>query len=274
MIEDFITYLTAVRGYSTHTATAYEKDIRKFACWMKRRNHEARWSTITREDLDEYITQEYAAGLAPATTNRHLSSISSLYDYMKRQGYEVVNPCRYESRRKIGARVPNTIPTEDIIKAYQQSEGTVHIILGILASTGMRIQELLDMEWQDIDHESGTIRVHGKGCKERIVHTSFSLLEELQQLAHQQYPSGKIFHYDQRTARYMIWRALQSFSNARQLSPHAIRHTMATNMANHGTNATTIAAVLGHNDIRTTQKYIDMTQAATRRAMRRYSLIN
>ena len=266
MITEYISYLGNIKGYSHNTAIAYAKDIRAFAKWMRARNINARWSTITREDIDEYVIEMTQRGMKPTTTNRHLASISGLYGYMKRNGYDIDNPCKYESRRKIGKTIPNTIPVDDLRKAYDNAVGAVKVMLGILATTGIRIQELLDMKYEDIDTATNSIKVNGKGNKQRIVYSTDEALVTLKTLK-EMGRTGRIFTTDQRKARNMIWHALKPYSNAPQLSPHAIRHTLATSMAAKGTNVSTIAVILGHEQIETTQKYIDMTQADIKTAM-------
>lgn len=146
-------------------------------------------------------------------------------------------------------------------------------MIGILATTGMRLQELLDLEWSSIDWETKAIKVEGKGRKQRITYTTTEVLEELRPLYDYAHGKGRIFDTDQRNARYILWDALRNYSNAKQLSPHAIRHTLATNWAKNGANVTTIANLLGHSDISTTQKYIDMTQASIKDACTQFSII-
>ena len=262
MITKFINYLTKIKGYSPNTARAYESDIRTFARWANANLQNARWSTLTREDIDNYIQHQTDEGQKPATTNRQLSSISSLYKYLQREGLLKDNPTKYESRRKMAETIPNTIPYNEIRMAYSNAQGATRTMIGILATTGIRIQEMLDMQWADINLKEGTIKVMGKGSKERIVKTQPEILSDLVRLNETISPSGKLFYLDQRTARFMIWKALQPYSQARQLSPHAIRHSMATEMAKNGANATTIASILGHSSISTTQRYIDMSKAS------------
>lgn len=262
MITKFINYLTKIKGYSLNTAKCYESDIRTFAKWATTNLQNARWSTITRDEIDMYIEYQATRGQKPATTNRQLSSISSLYKYFQREGLLKENPTKYESRRKIADTIPNTIPYSEIRSAYNNAEGATKTMIGILATTGIRIQELLDLQWEDIDFHQSTLKVMGKGMKERIVKTQPEILKDLSSAYELTKPSGNVFRIDQRTARYMIWRALRPYSNAKQLSPHAIRHSMATEMARKGANATTIANILGHTSISTTQHYIDMTKAS------------
>lgn len=274
MIQEYMTYLQSIRGLSENTALGYGKDLRSLVRWIREQHNGARWSTITREDIDSYIIYQQHRGLKPSTTNRHLSAISGLYNFMKREGMEIENPCKYESRRKVGERTPNTIDCHDLEKAYEKSIGVTRHLLGILVTTGARIQEVLDLNWSDINFETGAIHITGKGMKERMVYTTPQVTDELQEAWRWAKPTGRIFTIDQRTARHMIWEVLKRCSRARQLSPHAIRHTMATHMASEGVNTTTLQRILGHSDIRTTQKYIDLGQVRVRETMQQHAILN
>lgn len=272
MLTRFENYLRNIKGYSERTCSEYLKDLKGFTRWVKANKEGARWSTLTRQDIDDYITYRANNGIQPATTNRELASISALYRYFIREGLLTSNPCRYQSRRKQPKRLPNTIPAEDLKAAYDNSFGLVHVWLGLLATTGIRISELLALRWEDIDFKSCSLEIMGKGAKERIVFTSPEYLELMRQ-AYERHPAeGRIFNYDQRDARYMIWQALKPYSRAKQLSPHAIRHTFATNLAGNGVNVVTIASILGHNQIDTTQKYIDMAQMDRKSASERVTI--
>lgn len=273
MLDRFQTYLLHIKGYSSRTASEYVKDLRGFARWMRTHRPGAKWSTITRQDIDEYITMRSKEGIKPSTTNRELSSISALYRYFIREGLLTSNPCRFQSRRKQAAKLPNTIPSEDLKLAYDKATGLVKVWIGLLATTGMRISELLSLRWEDIDFKACSLEIMGKGRKERIVYTTPEYLELMRQ-AYERHPQeGRCFNYEQREARYMIFQALRPYSRAKQLSPHAIRHSFATHLATNGVNVTTIASILGHNQISTTQKYIDMSQSRTRQAATQYQLI-
>lgn len=274
MIASYINYLKTLKGYSPNTAEAYGRDLKDFVRWAKRNLSDARWSSITRADIDRYISDLVAAGLKPATTNRRLAAIAGIYRFFKREGRQINNPCQYESRRKIIQRVPNTIPIEELQAAYDHSAGVARVMLGLLSTTGIRIQELLDIKWQDIDFKTSAIRVKGKGNKERIVYSTPHALKELEIMQPYTKPTECIFTITQREARRFIWEALKPYSNAKQLSPHAIRHTFATNMAENGVNSTTLATMLGHKDLNTTQKYIDLGQMKLQQACLDYALLH
>lgn len=257
MIAEFRNYLQNIKGYSQQTVAAYCRDVKHFARWYKDHSDDARWSTVTRGTIDAYVTWRAANGHAAATTNRALASISALYRYMQREGMEVENPCRYESRRKIAQTVPNTIPYADLEKAYEHATGAARLLLGLLVTTGMRIGEVLAMRWEDINFATCEIKVHGKGAKERVVWTLPQVLDEVADIVPAERRWGRMWYLTQQTARNMIYDALRPHTNAKQQSPHAIRHTVATRMAQAGVNTVTIAKALGHNNVKTTQRYID-----------------
>lgn len=265
MLEQFLNYLRAIRGYSENTIKAYACDLQAFAGWMKENNPNARWSTITREDIDKYITHRYESGLKASSTNRQLAAISSLYRYFQREGLIIDNPCKYESRRKQAKTIPAVLQTSQLITAYQQAQGARKTMLGLLASTGIRIQEMLDLTWEDIDFNESSIRIMGKGAKQRMVHTTKEILSDLHKLYLLTRPSGHLFHLTQRQARYMIYEALSPYCQSSHLNPHTIRHTFATELAKDGENIATIAKILGHNHIETSQKYINLAEIPTPR---------
>lgn len=273
MIPEFIQYLQAIKGYSPNTARAYHNDLISFVTWAKEHKEDARWSRIDRSDIDAFIIYQEAKGLKPATTNRQIAAISTFYNYLKRENLIKENPCKYESRRKIGTSIPKTIPVADIKEAYDHAQGFVKTMLGVISSTGIRIQEFLDIEAEDINTKENTLTIRGKGNKERIVYLSNDTIKLLISSHQDKEPHGRLFNIDQRHARYLLWQALQQYTNARQLSPHVLRHTLATNMAKQGVNVATIAQILGHQDIKTTQKYIDLAEMETKQACLQNSII-
>lgn len=274
MLTRFENYLRNIKGYSERTCTEYLKDLKAFARWAKANKENARWSTLTRSDIDDYISMRAKEGIKPTTTNRELAAISALYRFFIREGLLKTNPARFQSRRKVGFHLPNTIPSEDLQAAYNNSVGVVHVWIGLLSTTGIRISELLGLNWEDIDFKTCALEIRGKGNKERLVYTTPEYLDLMRQAYERNPTEGRIFRYSERDARYMLWEALKPYSKAKQLSPHAIRHSFATSLAKQGVNVATIATILGHKSIETTQKYIDMAQMDCRAVSAQYSPLN
>lgn len=273
MINNFKTYLTNNRGYSIHTATAYGKDLHDFAKWARMNMKTPTWSSVQITDIMTYVSDLHEQGKSVSTINRHISSIRQFFNYLKKNGQLKENPARYIESLKRPYRIVNTIPTEAIQKALQKATGTIRIMLLILSKTGVRVQEMLDIEVQDIETQNGRIRIHGKGQKERYVYMRDAEIREVAEYA-QGRPSRIFGEITQRQVRTAVYETLRYHTNARQLSPHAIRHTFATNMAKNGANVTTIATILGHESIKTTQKYIDLGQNNIREQQLKYSQFN
>lgn len=263
VLGQFEDYLRAIRGYSENTVKAYLTDLHTFVYWGRTHGVLTRWSCISREQIDAFLIYQESMGVKPTTTNRQLASISSLYGYFQRQGLQIENPCKYESRRKVGKTEPCTIPLEQLILAYHKAQGSTKTMLGILMTTGIRLQELLDLNFEDIDFSTNQLHIHGKGKKERKVYSNELALAKLRETQERYHASGKIFHTTQRHVRRQIYAALLPYCNAPQLSPHAIRHTYATHLAKQGVPTTTISKILGHEHISTSEKYVNSTELST-----------
>lgn len=263
MINDFGIYLTNVRGYGANTVAAYVADVRAFAHWAKDNIQDARWSKILREDIDDYMSYLIQQGRKASTINRTLSSISAFYRFMKRSGYDVDNPCKYESRLLLEQTTPKTIQVDELRAAYEASTGVVRLILGLLSNTGMRLGELLAITWADIDWDRHSITLHGKGRKERNVFIYGENFDTLHIYWKDNKPTGEVFQLGQRKVRHMVYEALKPFCHTIALSPHAIRHTYATQLANDGVNVACIANILGHSSLKASQRYIDSAAVIT-----------
>lgn len=257
MRQQFIDYLVTTKGYSKNTARAYDTDIKHFANFIHQYDNTLRWSTITLDVVDAYKMYMYKLGLSAATQNRRLASLSGIYRYMQRQGMLSDNPVKYESRSKLEQSLPNIIPTNDIITAAAHAEPETALAIMLLFTTGIRLQELIDMRTADVSDEENSIKIHGKGNKERMVYTTDAVMAHLRK--HIEMRAVFVFHqYDQRTWRYKIYNALRLYSRAPQCSPHAIRHTFATLMTSRGIPTATLAQLLGHENVKTTQRYLAM----------------
>lgn len=262
MIQQYIEHLLHVRGYSPCTARAYERNLRAFAGWMQEHTDGARWSAITKADVERYAASLHLDGHKPASINQALAAISGLYGYFKAQGLEVENPCRYASRMKRAKTMPNTIPTADIEKAISQRDDETGLAIRVLYRTGIRISELLAIRANDVDLEQRQITINGKGSKQRLVYMDDATAHALAR--HMIGRQGLLFVTDERRLRHDIFLRLRCVSQARQLSPHAIRHTFATMLARAGAPTTAIATLLGHERLDTTQKYINAAGIGTR----------
>lgn len=252
MISSFILFLKTNKGYSDNTLKAYENALRDFARYAKNREADARWSTISKQLIDAYVRQMSEARVKPATIKLHVSALRTFYKTMYAMGAEVSNPARYVSTPKLGDSLPKAIPMTDI-KATVHDESIdwrSRAIIGTLTETGIRLQELLELRPSDVNLSERSMRIHGKGNKERTVYYGEQTAKALE--------SWPWRGMEQRAVRTLVYEALSKHSAAPQLSPHALRHSYATTMLNNGGRLEALSALLGHASVKTTERYARM----------------
>ena len=252
MIQTFCQYLSINRGLSENTVKAYREALHSFAIWANDNEPGTRWSKVTKQQIDNYVESMVLDGYQPATIKQHISALRTFYKTCQAMGTMENNPARYVSTPKLGKCLPKTIEREAITAALndpkvdRETKGAIAIIY----ETGLRLQELLDLRAQDIDSGKQSIKVHGKGRKERVVFYS----DLCKQYGH--YWHG--WKHTQREVRHEVYTALKPHSQAQQLSPHALRHTYATEMLNNGMSITAIAKLMGHEHETTTERYAQL----------------
>ena len=259
MIQEFVDYLSHNKGYSELTCFEYRKDLERFVKWLKSHRIE-RWSQVTKDTIDLYVHDMSEDGLKPATIKRRVATIRSLYQFAWIKGLTTENPAKYVSSPKMAMQLPKIIPTEELSATI--TDGTINIhtraMIAVIAETGLRISEVLNLTMMDVDKTNRSIKVMGKGAKERIVYygdMSAAYFDYVRVIG-----SLPIWNMTEREARFKVWEALKGHSNAKQLSPHAIRHSFATTMLNNGAPITTIQALLGHETVKTTERYAKVAQ--------------
>lgn len=265
MITTFSNYLRYNRGLSENTITAYEEGLHNFVNYTRSQGLDLRWSTVTKEIIDEYVRHMVMAEYKPATIKQHISSLRTFYKTCMAIGAIDHNPARYVSTPKLADSLPKTIELDAIRKALE-SNGTdeqAKAAIAIIFETGIRLQELLDMKREDINAQTKSIRIHGKGKKERTVYYGELTIKYGRKWRPEQ--------HTQREVRHLVFMALKPVSNAPQLSPHAIRHTFATEMLNRGMRTEAIQKLLGHEHLETTEIYAKLGNSQTRQLYEQYA---
>lgn len=258
MITTFINYLKTNRGLSENTARAYAEALRDFARYARETEPNTRWSTVTKGLIDNYVADLATTGTKPATIKQRISALRTFYKTCNALGATMENPARYVSTPKLGEELPKTIET-DAIRAALENENTpkqAKAAIAIIFETGLRLQELLDLKAEDIDPKTQSIRVNGKGRKQRTVYYG--------ELTRKYGPSWRGNQWTQRAVRHMVFEALKPYSHAEQLSPHALRHTYASELVNNGMSMEAISKLMGHTHLETTEIYAKLANNTTR----------
>lgn len=260
MITKFIEYEKQVRALSPRTCEEYEKELRAFAAWARPQG--LRWSTISKHDIDAHVCELHERKLMPRTIRRRITAIRSFYRWMRNEGYLETNPAQYCQSPKPAYRLPQSANVDDIDKYLQSPamnvvDATTHCAVAIMLETGMRLSELLNLHTEDFTKSNHSIRITGKGNKERIVYYSQRTANALN--TYKRDAHGAIFAGITDVAmRFAIYRYCGQY--AKRIHPHMLRHTFAMTMLNNGMDIKTLAQLLGHASTTATEIYARATQ--------------
>lgn len=286
VINSFIEYLLKTKNYSTHTATAYETDIRDFV------NFYARWSNteLMPSDLGRVDTFGFRAWLADRarrnlehkSTARALSSLRGFFKFISKQ-YDIKNEAiTLISSPKVPRKLSKAIETTNVadMKNAISEIDTKNpwlaardwALVTLLFGCGLRISEALSLKQSDMQSRPDTLRIMGKGQKERIVPVLPAVNDAISKyIAASPYasdPTKPLFRSVRglpMSAR-MAEKVIENLRNYLQLpdyvTPHALRHTFATALLSGGADLRSLQELLGHASLSTTQLYtkINMTE--------------
>ena len=175
-IQEFLDYLTAERGSSDNTVSAYRNDLTQFDEFMVGRN-KSDWADVTRDDLIEYILWLKEREYASATVARKVAAMKSFFGFLLRTGKIEDNPAEELDSPKVKKQLPQTLTPEEVDKllALPAKAGNTPkalrdtALLEMLYATGMRVSETASVTLDDLDLQAGTVRCLGKGSKERMM---------------------------------------------------------------------------------------------------------
>lgn len=284
LIDRFIEGLAAEKGYSDHTLRAYRHNLTELAAYaagdpLGAHDAPERWADLTVEHLDALAIRSYLGYLhgrnQKTTIARKMAAIRSFFRYLHKHRIIAENPSENLGPPKHGKSIPVYLPVDDMFRLLDavQPVGVLgyrnRAILETLYSTGVRVSELAGMNMSDLDDQSGTVRVRGKGSKERLVpigeRARAAIADYRDMLAGQTDvawdDNGAIFLNKDlgRLTTRSIARVVDKMARACGLpvpvSPHAMRHSYATHMLDAGADLRAVQELLGHRHLSTTQRY-------------------
>ena len=259
MISEYINYLSSIKACSEHTVRAYRSSLISFVNYMVSYKTDARWSNISRKDVESYISYMVACEKQPTTIKRHKAAICGIFRYMIHNGYIQDSDVFFAQSPKLHITEPNIIDYKDInstIDDVNIDTDTRTIIL-LIAETGLRISEVLSLRPLDFDKANKIITISGKGSRLRHCYYSNRIADMLNKYYRYTNKCDNLFSGNERVIRKKIWMALHKHSNAIKTSPHILRHSFATHLISNGMSLINLQGILGHSDITTTRKYIN-----------------
>jgi integrase/recombinase XerD len=262
-----------VRGYAS--------DLRTFGAWAERTAHDP--LAPTHRDVRAYLSEQQRAGYARATLARRLSSLRSFYACEVEEGRLGENPAAVLSSPRAATRLPRTASTavlEELLDAPSPDTPLGlrdRAILELLYATGIRVSELTGLDLGDVDLAEGSVRVMGKGARERIVPVHRPAVLRMRRYLEEGRPAldkGTEPHalilsrngtrLSPSGVRRLVDKHLAATAAGASVTPHTLRHTFATHLLEAGADLRTVQELLGHIALSTTQIYTHVSTARLR----------
>ncbi len=266
-IGAFLEYLAVERGASPHTVRGYAGDLREFSAFLRRAG-DLGPAAVDMRSVRAYLASLHQRGLAKSSIGRKLASVRSCLRFLARRGVIEQNPARLVRSPRPPRRLPSFLPKDESKQLLDRAHGPSasgrrdHALLELLYATGIRVAECCGLDGTDVDRSHGTVRVLGKGDKERVVPVGEVALEAIDAyLAARGRPDGPLFtnarggRLTTRSAQRIVGRQARLSGTSRRVTPHTLRHTFATHMLGEGADLRLIQELLGHRRLSTTQRY-------------------
>lgn len=273
-IDSFIGYLATERNASPHTVEAYRRDLTQFAAFL----HQELGGELGIQQVSHLHIRRYLALLhkeqKKSSVGRKLAAIRSLFRFLLRRGEIAKNPAELVSTPKKEKKLPYHLNIDEVTTLVEAPRGMDLLtlrdraILETLYSCGLRVSELTGLNVGGIDLATGTVRVMGKGRKERIVPVGSLAVRALDDylLARNNPPYDAPLFLNQRGGRLtrrsvarLVDQYMRHLTTMKKASPHTLRHTFATHLLEGGADLRAIQELLGHASLSTTQKYTHVT---------------
>jgi len=268
-IDRFLQHLTVERNLSPRTLDAYRRDLAALTAFLAAAGHTGGPAAVTPVLLRRYLAQQQRR-CSRSSIARHLSAIRTFYRYLLREGVVDASPAEVVATPKREQTLPTVFSVDEVTALLDRSPAATELqqrdraIWELLYSSGLRISELTGLDCAALDLAEGTVRVLGKGSKERLVPVGGKACQALADyLAQRPAASADAPLFVNRRGGRLTPRSVQRLLKAallragvlRDATPHALRHSFATHLLDGGADLRSIQELLGHASLATTQRY-------------------
>ncbi len=295
-INRFLSHLKTVKNLSPHTLTSYQTDLTELSRYLNRKKRDKRvsCSDVDRNDLRDFLVHLKQDGLDNRSIARKASAIRSFFKYMLTIGSVESDPSSYLMTPKLRKVLPEILTVGEMKALFDQlefqkassSEEKRFLLLRDLAilelfySTGMRLAELSQLGVSSFDFAGESVRVLGKGKRERIIPVGKKALEAVRYyLAERRrlsvvagdtlFVSKNGKKLSARSVSRIVKKYLSKVSEKKRVSPHVVRHTFATHLLDAGADLLAVKELLGHKSLSTTQIYTHVTMEKLKKVYKR-----
>ena len=276
LLNHFATYLLTQKRVSHNTYSAYCKDLEQFQDFLEKQKIEI--ENISTKTISLFLAYMKKENIGARSLSRKISSLKSFFLYAN-QNYKIPNYAANISYPKLEKKLPRYLVEKEVVQLLEKANQDTSangvrnkVMLHLLYATGLRISELVNLEISSVNFESGTVVVDGKGDKQRMVplpQQTIEMLKDYLNTTHKKLiannlPTDYMFptiYGDQvrpitRQAFWMLLKKLvQGTSLEKDISPHKLRHTLATHLLQKGADLRSLQMLLGHEQLTTVQIY-------------------
>lgn len=273
-LKKYLDYLKYNKNYSDLTIKNYKLDLLDYFDFLKEEGLD--YKDIEYEDLRYLFSHFEKLKLKNKSIRRHISSIKGFYKYLCINGIVSSNPFVYVSLPKKEIKLPRYLTYEELLEIFNSLEIKTNydlrdrLIVELMYATGIRVSEIINIKISDIDINNQSIRILGKGSKERIVYFNdvviFLLNKYLKIYSSINKKNSNYLLLNQRGDKlttggisYILNNIIKKISFNKHLTPHMLRHSFATHLLNNGCDLLTVQELLGHSSISTTGIYTHVT---------------
>ena len=252
-VEDFLLYLKVEKNYSQNTINSYKTDVTQFIeeCDV------SDFAEVTPSKIRFFLGVLANKNISAKSRNRKLSAVRTFFDFLVIEGVAHHNPAQIIKRAKTGKRLPKAISVDEMANTIDSAENDRDLaVLEVLYATGSRVSELASIKVSDVNFESNTISLIGKGDRQRLVPLTNSATRAISNyISTRKIQSEYLFPNRQgnKMSRNAIYNIVKKYNT--EISPHVFRHSYATHLNATGVDIRQLQALLGHSDISTTSIY-------------------
>ncbi len=276
-IDKFLSFLKSERDASKHTLRAYRNDLSEFEDWLSEFSDVTVIKKISRRNVRDFLGSLGRYGYERSSISRKTSSLKSFFKFLVRENIIELNPALSircpKKRRNLPSFLSIAEMNEMLGKELSERD---RAIIELIYGTGMRSSEICSLNTNDVNFFNETVKVRGKGKKERIIPLTRKAKKALRDyLSPARDKNTPLFlnkfskRLSQRSLQRIVGGYIRSVADVTRSSPHTLRHTFATHLLDKGCDLRTVQELLGHSSISTTQIYTHLTPETLKRVYKR-----
>ena len=276
LIDQFIDYYWLSTGASKNTLAAYRSDLKIFNKWLAGMS----FISVNSKHIQDYFSDRQKNNIGSSTQARILTCLHSFYQYLLANQLIKKDPTEQLSHPKLEKKLPVFLNIQEVEKLLEAPSSSSlfgqrdRAMLELLYSCGLRVSELINLSYHNINLKEEFIRIHGKGNKERVLPMGEIAIDYLMKyetnarpmlLKNGQSDSYFLSNRGSAMSRQNFFYIIKAYANQvgidKPLSPHSLRHAFATHLVQKGADLRSVQLMLGHSDISSTQLYTHIQNA-------------